>query len=67
MTLYNLKYIKRTEYFDKYSHQKKNKPQNTYKQNDTRKFVEVIHMFSILIVVMVLQVCFSPNSSKCIH
>lgn len=23
MILYNLKYIKRTEYFDKYSHQKK--------------------------------------------
>ena len=59
MILYNLKYIKRAEYFDKYAHQKKKKktsnPKNTYIQNDTRKFVEVIHMFSILIVVMVLQ------------
>lgn len=62
MILYNLKYIKRTEYFDKYSHQKKKQPQNTYKQNNARKFVEVIHTFSVLIVVMVLQVCFSPNS-----
>ena len=39
MILYNLKYIKRTEYFDKYSHQKK--PLKPQKHIHTKRRKEI--------------------------
>ena len=41
MILYNLKYIKRAEYFDKYSHQKKKQNLKPQKHIHTKRHKEI--------------------------